>query len=64
MSTWYVVYWTATGEADSFGSTVADPLPTGMTSRALSDTERDMICDGTGVWDPTTLQVIARSVAG
>lgn len=62
--TWFVVYWEATGEADSFGSTVAQPLPTSMTSRALSDTERDMICEGTGVWDPITLQVIARTAVG
>lgn len=61
MTTWYVVYWTSTGEADSFGTTVADPLPTGLTSRPLTDLERDMILDGTGIWDPTTLTVIPRT---
>lgn len=61
---WYVVYATASGEADSFGTTIADPLPTGLTSRPLSPLETEMICDGTGLWDPTTLQVIARHAAG
>lgn len=64
MNTWYVVYWTATGEADSFGTTIADPLATGLTSRSLSPLETEMICDGTGLWDPATLQVVARPAVG
>lgn len=59
--TWYVVYWTATGEADSFGTTIANPLPSDMTARPLTDLEADMITNGTGIWDPTTLTVIPRT---
>lgn len=58
---WYCVYWTATGEAESFGNPVADPLPDGLAAILLSEQETAMIVDGTGIWNPATLTVIPRT---
>ena len=58
---WYCVYVIATGEADSFGSTIADPLPDGLAAILLSEQDTAMIADGTGIWDPATLTVIPRT---
>lgn len=55
-----VVWLVTTGEAFSFGTIVADPLPDGMASRPLSDIEAAMLADGTGIWDASTLSIIAR----
>ena len=57
---WYAVYWTATGEADSFGTVIADPLPAGLATRALTDNETVMLLDGTGIWNPATLTIEPR----
>jgi hypothetical protein len=58
---WAVVYVVGTGEAISFGTVVADPISDGYTYRYLSDGETEMICHGTGIWNPTTLQVEPRA---
>lgn len=56
----FVVWFTATGEADSFGTILADPMPERYSVRALTDTEATMILDGTGIWNPATLTVEPR----
>ena len=58
--TFYCVYVTATGEADSFGTILADPMPDEYSVRALTDTEATMILDGTGIWNPASLTVEPR----
>lgn len=55
---WYCVYWTATGEADSFGSTIADPLPEGLAAILLTEDATAMVATGAGRWDPATLTVV------
>jgi hypothetical protein len=57
---WYAVYFTATGEADSFGTVLADPMPDQFSVKQLSDTETAMLLDGTGIWSPTDLAIIPR----
>jgi hypothetical protein len=59
---WQVVYWTATGEADSFGTVLADPMPAEFSVKPLTDTETEMLLDGTGMWNPATLHVEPRPV--
>lgn len=56
----FVVWFTATGEADSFGTVLADPMPAQYSVRALSDDEAQMLADGTGIWDPQQLAVVPR----
>lgn len=56
----YVVWLITTGEAFSFGTIVADPLPDGMATRPLSDIEAAMLADGTGIWDPGALAIVPR----
>lgn len=56
----YAVYVTATGEADSFGTILADPMPDQFSVKQLSDTETAMLLDGTGIWNPTTLAIEPR----
>lgn len=56
----FVVWFTATGEADSFGTVLADPMPVQYSVRPLTDTETQMLADGTGIWDPTVLAIIPR----
>jgi hypothetical protein len=60
--TWHVVYWTATGEADSFGTVLADPMPAEFSVKALTEAETQMLVDGTGIWNPATLSVESRPV--
>jgi hypothetical protein len=57
---WYAVYVTATGEADSFGTVLADPMPDQFSVKQLSDTETAMLLDGTGIWSPTLLAIVER----
>lgn len=56
----FVVYVTATGEADSFGTILADPMPPQYSVRPLSDDEAQMLADGTGIWHPVSLAVVPR----
>jgi hypothetical protein len=55
------VYETATGRLVSVGTVVANPLPAGLTSVALSAADRDGLRDGTRVWDATMRAVVART---
>jgi len=52
------VFWSDSGEAVSFGTTVATPLPDGMDVRALSAWEWDAIRLGGGMWDADSRQVV------
>jgi len=56
---WFVVFDSATGRQVSTGSVVADPLPAGLASVALSDADGERLRDGTGRWDEATLSVVA-----
>ncbi len=56
----FVVWFTATGEADSFGTVLADPMPPQYSVRPLSDDEAQMLADGTGIWDQQALAVVPR----
>jgi hypothetical protein len=56
----FVVYFTTTGDADSFGTVLADPMPDQFTVRPLTDDEAAMLADGTGIWNPTTRTIEPR----
>jgi hypothetical protein len=56
--TTFAVYTTATGNLVSIGSTVANPLPAGLTALALTDPEALSLANGTGRWDPATRTVV------
>lgn len=49
-----------TGRAVSIGSTLADPLPAGLTAVAISDQDAVGLFDGSRQWDATTRAVVAR----
>ena len=55
-----LIYTTATGEAVSIGSVVANPLPAGLTEFPLTAGEFAGLTDGTLIWDVGTLAVIAN----
>jgi hypothetical protein len=48
----FVVYFTTTGDADSFGTVLADPMPDQFTVRPLTDDETAMLADGTRTIEP------------
>jgi hypothetical protein len=54
----YLVYFTATGQPDSYGTVLADPMPDGFTVRPLTDTERDGVLEGRILWDADTLTFV------
>ena len=56
--TFYLVYFTESGKADSYGSVLADPMPAEFTVRALSDEERDGVLEGRLIWDADTLTFV------
>ena len=51
----YLVYFTATGKADSYGSVLADPMPAEFTVRPMSDEETAGVLEGRLMWDAPTL---------
>jgi hypothetical protein len=57
--TWYVVYYSATGEAYSFGTSLADPMPEEFSAKLLSESEADAIHKGTGRWDAASRTVVS-----
>jgi hypothetical protein len=59
---WYVVYTLSDGEAFSYGTVLAEDMPEGFGVLALSEPESVMILEGTGLWNPSTLQVEPREV--
>jgi len=56
----YLVYVTETGKADSYGSVLADPMPTEYTVRAMSDDETAGVLEGRLMWDADTLAFVVN----
>jgi hypothetical protein len=56
----FAVYVTDTGRLVSIGSVVANPLPAGITSVALSDADVGKLRTATGKWDEPTRRVVDR----
>ena len=54
----YLVYLTLTGEAVSYGSVLADPMPEQFTVRALTDDETIGVNEGRLIWDAATLTFV------
>ena len=55
---WYLVYFTATGKADSYGSVLADPMPAEFTVRPMSEDETAGVLEGRLMWDAPTLAFV------
>lgn len=53
------VYQNTTGQLVSVGTVVADPLPAGLTSVALSAPDEAGLANGSRMWDPATRTVVA-----
>lgn len=56
----YLVYVTATGRADSYGSVLADPMPDQFTVRLLTDDETAGVLEGRLMWDADTLTFVTN----
>lgn len=54
----YLVYFTDTGMADSYGSVLADPMPAEYTVRLMSDDETSGVLEGRLIWDAETLTFV------
>ena len=54
----YLVYVTATGKADSYGSVLADPMPAEFTVRQMSEDETAGVLEGRLMWDAPTLAFV------
>lgn len=54
----YLVYLTATGKADSYGTVLADPMPAEYTVRPMSEDETSGILEGRLMWDADTLAFV------
>lgn len=54
----YLVYFTATGKADSYGSVLADPMPAEYTIRSMSDDETSGVLEGRLMWDADSLTFV------
>jgi len=59
---WYAVI-DASGEAVSFGTVVADPLPPAFVALPLSEADADAINDGRGYWDAASRSVVMKPEA-
>jgi len=57
----YLVYLTVTGEAVSYGSVLADPMPEQFTVRVLTDDETIGVNEGRLIWDAATLTFVQNS---
>lgn len=55
---WFIVHRADTGEAVSVGQIVADPLPAGLVSVPITDTEGQGIINGTKRWEAATRTVV------
>lgn len=58
--TWYVVYYSATGEAYSFGTSLADPMPEEFLALPLSEADADSLNHGRARWDAASRSVVAK----
>lgn len=54
----YLVYFTATGKADSYGTVLADPMPAEFTIRPMSEDETAGVLEGRLMWDAGTLAFV------
>lgn len=54
----YLVYVTATGKADSYGTVLADPMPTEYTVRPMTEDETGGVGEGRLMWDAGTLAFV------
>ena len=60
MVEWYAVIHQNTGEAYSFGTVLADPMPAELVAVPLSDADADALNHGRGYWDAATRSVMMR----
>ena len=56
--TYYLVYFTATGKADSYGTVLADPMPAEFTVRPMTANETSGVLEGRLMWDADTLTFV------
>ena len=56
--TWYLVYFTDTGKADSYGSVLADPMPAEFTVRPMTEDETAGVQEGRLMWDADSLTFV------
>ena len=56
----YLVYFTATGKADSYGSILANPMPSEFTVRPMSEDETAGVGEGRLMWDADTLAFVTN----
>jgi hypothetical protein len=54
----YLVYVTATGKADSYGTILADPMPSEFTVRSMSEDQTAGVFEGRLMWDASTLAFV------
>jgi hypothetical protein len=54
---WYIVC-DEDGNSVSIGTVVADPLPDGLFSIALSDSDAELLNSGLGIWDANSRSII------
>jgi hypothetical protein len=60
---WYAVVIDASGEAISFGTVVADPLPPEFVALPLLEADADAINAGRGYWNVASRSVVMRPEA-
>jgi hypothetical protein len=48
------------GQAVSIGTVLADPMPEQLTVVELADADADLLANGRGLWDATTLSVVVK----
>jgi hypothetical protein len=60
---WFVIVHVETGEAYSFGTVIADPMPAEFVALPLSDADSDALNRGRGYWDAGTMAVVMRPEA-
>jgi hypothetical protein len=63
MSNWLIVIRRDTGEAYSFGTVIADPMPAEFVALPLSDADADALNHGRAYWDATSRSVVMRPEA-
>jgi hypothetical protein len=56
----FLVFFTNTGKADSYGSVLADPMPAEFTVRPMSDDETAGVLEGRLMWDADTLAFVTN----
>jgi len=54
----YLLYDSQSGQAVSFGSVLADPMPTNLILRELTDNETNGVFNGDLKWDAATLTFV------